>query len=146
MKKSRKPTEHVLIKANTKGVWDSAEFAIIYITASWKALIQSRLQAISQFNTDDDFNYHSFWDASINYFSSPDKRSLTKVILSAHEDWAYVTLTPDVELTFRHPRNQLEAHQLLITANGIAHFKAYGKHPCEEYWTEEFDLNKLINK
>ncbi|TKC59100.1 hypothetical protein FBD94_16305 [Pedobacter hiemivivus] len=143
MKRSRKPTEHILIKANTTSDWDRVEFAIIYATASWKALIQTRLQAISQFKADKDFNCHSFWDRSISYYNSPDRR-IAKGILGRHEDWAYITFTPEEELTFMHPENQIEAHQLLITANGIAHYKAYAKHTDESYWTEEFNLNKLM--
>lgn len=144
MKRSRKTTEHILIKANTSSDWDRVEFAIIYSTAPWKALIQTRLQAIGQFKADNDFNYHSFWDASINFYNSPDQRALAKSVLTPYEDWGYVTLAPDEELKFQHPENQLEACQLLIRANGIAHFKAYSKHTDEVYWIEEFDLSKLI--
>ncbi|SDJ49493.1 hypothetical protein SAMN04487898_10382 [Pedobacter sp. ok626] len=144
MKRSRKPTEHVLIKANSSSDSDRVEFAIIYATASWKALIKSRLEAIGKFKADENFSCHSFWDASLSYYKTADHGALMKEILSSHEDWAYVTLSPEEERTFQHPENQQEAHQLLITANGIAHFKAYAKHTFEVYWTEEFNLNKLM--
>lgn len=146
MKRSKTPTQHILIKANTRSDWESIEFAIIYLTESWKALIASRLKAIKQFKADDDFNCHSFWDASISYYNGSGNRELVKEILPPHDDWAYVTLSPETERTFQHPDNLLEAHQLLITTNGIAHFKAYGKHTNDEYWTEEFNLKKLFNK
>ncbi|TKC59190.1 hypothetical protein FBD94_16800 [Pedobacter hiemivivus] len=144
MKKSTKPTEHVLIKAYTKSDWAGVEFAIIQVTASWKALIKSRLKAISQFKADRDFNCHSFWDASISYYNSTDKGALVKAILSPDEDWAYVTSFHSEDRTFKDPINRLEAKQLLITKDGIARYKAYCKYTGIEIWTEEFDLNKLF--
>ncbi|SMD16924.1 hypothetical protein [Pedobacter nyackensis] len=144
MKRSKNPTQHILIKANTSSAWESIEFAIIYLTESWKVLIASRLQAIEQFKTDNDFNCHIFWDASIRFYNSPGTRELVNEILFPHDDWAYVTLSPETERTFQHPNNPLQAHQLLITANGIAQYKAYEKRTNKEYWTEEFNLKKLL--
>jgi hypothetical protein len=146
MKRSKTPTQHILIKANTRSSWESIEFAVIHLTESWKALIASRLQAIEQFKADVDFNCHSFWDASISYYKSPGASELVKEILPPHDDWAYVTMSSETERTFQHPNNPLDGHQLLITANGIAQYKAYGKNTHKEYWTEEFNLKKLFNK
>ena len=144
MKRSNTATQHILIKANTKGSWKRIEFAIIYLTESRKALLASRLQAIEQFKADPDFNYYSFWDASISYYKSPGATKLANEILSRHDDWAYVTISFETERTFQH--HPLDASQLLITANGIAQYKAYGKHTREEYWTEEFNLKEIFNK
>lgn len=146
MKSSKAPTAHILIKANTTSEWDEVTFAIIHLSADWKALVAERLAAISQFKADSNFCAHVYWDVPLGYYASAIPSNLLQKILRHYEDYIFVTLEPGEEKTLDKPINTLDAHQLFITRNGIAHYKAYSKHTGEEFRTEEFNLNKFINE
>ncbi|WP_316788849.1 hypothetical protein [Pedobacter frigoris] len=144
MKRSKVPTPHILIKANTTSVWDEITFAIIHTSEDWKALMAERLADISQFKSDGSFYAHIYWDAQLDYFTGAKLSNLFDKILRRHEDYIFIRLEPEEEYSLARQVNKLDAHQLFITKNGIAHYKAYGKNTGEEYWTEEFNLYRLI--
>ena len=64
--------------------------------------------------------------------------------MPAHQDQSFITLEAAELDALQRQGNRLEAQQLLITKGCIAHFKAYAYGSGEEYWTEEFNLNRLI--
>jgi hypothetical protein len=146
MKRSKKPTEYIIIKANTNSEWDSVEFVIIHLSPEWLELTKRRLAAIKEFKENDGLNHHCYWDAPLGYYNSPPGQNLSKKIFPKYDDWAFITLDPEEENTLPVPENSLDAHQLMITKNGIVQYKAYGKHTSEEFWTEEFNLLKVITK
>ncbi|WP_316793955.1 hypothetical protein [Pedobacter frigoris] len=145
MKRSKVPTPYILIKASTTSKWDEVTFAIICTSDHWKALMNQRLEAISQFKTNRDFYCHVYWDAPLGYYTGTMPTNLLDKILRRHEDYIFITLEPGEEITLAKPINKLDVHQLFITRNGIAHYKAYGKYTGEEFRTEEFNLNRLVN-
>nr|WP_068892243.1 hypothetical protein [Pedobacter panaciterrae] len=146
MKRSRKPTQHIIIKAYTKSKWDNVEFVIIHLSPEWIELTNRRLAAIREFKENAHLNYHSYWDAPVGYYSSPEGQDLLKKVLPKYEEWAFITLDPEEENTLPVPENVLDAYQFMITKDGIAHYKAYGKHTAEAFWTVEFNLYRVITK
>ncbi|TKC09160.1 hypothetical protein [Pedobacter frigoris] len=144
MKRSKTPTPHILIKASTTSKWDEVTFAIIHLSADWKARMAERMVAVSQFKRSREFYCQVYRDAPLGYYTGTLPGSLLDKILRRHEDYIYITLEADEESTLPRPVNKLDVHQLFITKNGIAHYRTYGKHTGEEFRTEEFNLMKLI--
>ena len=146
MKKSKKPTEYVIISANTLSEWDRVEFAIIHLSPEWLELTNKRLTAIREFKENKDLNYHCYWDAPLGYYNSPNKENLLQKMLPRFEDWAFITLDPEEENNLPVPDTRLDAHQFMITKDGIGQYKAYGKYTTEEFYTVEFNIYKIINQ
>ncbi len=88
-------------------------------------MVQQRLMMMRSLASDNDFYADAFWDPAIDYYRNPEDRDLVAEVLKHGDDWAYIVLEPG-ELESFVPVDPLEAHQLLITANGLALFKAYG--------------------
>lgn len=144
MKRSNQPTAYILIKANTQAEYDMINYAIIHIDTKWQTLIRKRLNCIEQFCEDSAFRCFSYWDAPVGYYYITDQQIYEQDLMPLHEDQVFVTLDPDELDLLELPENRLEAQQLLITRGGIAHFSAYASGSGEEYWTEKFNLNRLI--
>jgi hypothetical protein len=146
MKRSKKPTNQIMIKANIRSNFYTVEFAILRISPDWVELTNQRLAAIENFEVGFCIHNHSFWHSPITFCKSPVGENLPSKILPKYEDWAFITLDTEEENTLPTVETGSGAHQFIITKDGIAHFKAHGRHMGEEFWTEEFNLYKLIAK
>jgi len=146
MKKSKKLTEYIIIKASTTSEKDTVEFAIIHLSPEWIELTIRRLAAIGEFKENAGLNHHCFWEAPLGYYSGPKDDDFLKKMLPKHRDWTFITFKPNEINALLTPKSSLEGHQFMITKNGIAQFKAYGKHNTEKFETEQFNLLKLITK
>ena len=146
MKRSRKPTDHIMIKANIRSNFYTVEFAILSISPGWIELTNQRLEAIRGFKESSCIHNHSFWHSPITFYENPVGEKLPDKILPKYEDWAFITLNAEEENTLPVVETSSGAHQFIINKNGIAHFRAHGRHSGEEFWTEEFNLYKLIAK
>ena len=144
MKRAKQPTPYLLIKANTRADYDPINYAIIQLSPEWLELVSYRLYTIEEFYAGQDFHCLSYWDAPLGYFHIPDHQILEHDLMPAHQDQSFITLESAELDGLQWQGNRLEAQQLLITKAGIAHFKAYAYGSREEYWTEEFNLNRLI--
>ena len=144
MKLSKQPTAYILIKASTRADYDPINYALIHMDTQWQKLIRKRLKCIEQFCEGSAFHCFSYWDAPIGYYLITDQQILEQDLMPPHRDQVFVTLDLAELDLLQVPENRLEAQQLLITRQGIAHFKAYAFGSGEEYWTEEFNLNRLI--
>ena len=143
MKRSKTVTNYVLIKAETNSEWDCCGFAIINLSDTWRNAMQRRLIKIELFQQDDSFSHHAYWDVSVNFYQDGIN---VEGLLSNEENWVFVTVKKKELERLTTPENKLDAHQLILTKYGGAYFKAYGKHTGEEFWTENFDPEQLINK
>lgn len=143
MKRAIHPTSHILIRANKNNDFEPVHFAIKELTEDWLILVQRRFMMTRSLAHNKDFYADTFWDWPIDYCRNPDNRNLAEEVLEAGEDWAYINLEPG-ELESLVAPDRLDAHQLLITASGLALFKAYGKYTGEEYATDEFSLTSIL--
>nr|WP_068886615.1 hypothetical protein [Pedobacter panaciterrae] len=146
MKRSRKPTDQIIIKANIRSKIYTVEFAILRISPEWVGLTNQRLAAIKNFEAGFCVYNYSFWHSPLRFYKSPIGQNFPVKILPKYEDWAFITLGLEEENTLSVIETCPGAHQLIITKDGIAHFRAHGRHSGEEFWTEEFNLYKLIAK
>lgn len=145
MKRSKKITPHLLIRARSRAD-DPVNFAIISLTPEWRELISYRLYTIEEFYTNKDFHCVSYWEAPLGFYYIPEQQVRDQGLMQAQEDLALVVLEPGELELFELPVNKLEAHQLLITKDGIAHYKAYAHGTGEAYWTAEFNLKRFIGE
>ena len=145
MKRSKTPTAHLLIKATTDCSRDKVTFAIIHLSADWKACIRQRLEAISRFAATPGFSHHVYWESPISYYAEPIPQKIQDIMLRLHKDQLFIILDPEEEKSLAKPANHLETHQMCITQNGIAHYRAYTKYHSAQYYTEEFNLSRFIH-
>lgn len=71
MKRSRKPTNQIMIKANIRSNFYTVEFAILRISPEWVELTNQRLAAIKNFEVGFCIHNHSFWHSPITFYKSP---------------------------------------------------------------------------
>ncbi|RZK42669.1 MAG: hypothetical protein EOO90_06420 [Pedobacter sp.] len=146
MKISSSPTPFILIRARTQSEWDICDFAIIYTDEQWKSTAQERLNTINSLKENQSFYCQVYWDAPVGYFCESPVLSYREALNEVENGFLYLAMeTGEFEL-FDKPDSELDTHMLKITKEGYCHFKAYGKHTGEEFWTESFLLAKLINR
>jgi hypothetical protein len=148
MKRAEQPTEYIFIKAGTQSEWDYCDFAIIKLTDKWQSDMRTRLALLEPFKADDSFYNHTYWDYPEGFYTNildDDREDIAETILNEGEEWAFVSLAENELDTFPVPESRLDTYQLVLTKYGTARFKAYGKHTGEEFLTEDFDVEQLVN-
>lgn len=145
MKTSDKPTANILIKASTNSEWDCCEFALIHLSEEWGKLQAKRLEAVKPFRDDYSFQSIRFYDGSVEFFQ-PGEEEFNMEELLADREWVFVKLDDDELDKLTPPENSLDFYVLEIHRDGNARYKAYGKHTNEEFWTNEFPLQQLIEQ
>ena len=146
MKISDKPTENILIKANTDSEWDCCEFAIIHLSEEWSKRQAKWLEAIKPFKDDYNFQSMKFYDCSVEFFQAGGDEELDVEELLADREWAFVKLDNDELDKLTSPENSLDFYKIAIYRDGNARYEAFGKHTNEEFWTNEFPLQHLIDR
>lgn len=146
MKISDKPTEHILIKANTNSEWDCCEFALIHLSEKWKQQQVKRLEAVKPFTDDYAFQSMRFYNTSVDFYQPGDDGEPDIEELLTDKDWAFVEIDEDELDELAPPESSLDCYVLEIHRDGNARYKAYGKYTNEEFWTKEFPLQQLIEQ
>lgn len=146
MKTTNKTTAHILIKATTNSEWDNCEFAIVHLSKEWKKEQARRLEAVNPFAEDFNFQSLNYYDTAVNFYriDDNDQPDIEKIL--AGKEWVFVELNEEEQETFSIPENRLDGYSLVVNRNGSALYKAYGKHTGEEFWTEKFSLQQLIDQ
>jgi hypothetical protein len=146
MKRSEKPTEFVLILADTGSEWDTCDFAIFQINDEWRSVMRQRLACLERFASDDNFCSLRYWESPIGFYrkEKDDEADITEGILKTDEVWCYVTLDEGETDGFPMPESKLNTYMLCLYQSGTATYNASGKHTGEEFWTEGFDISQLI--
>jgi len=134
----------MIIKASTNSDWDDADFAIIALTPSFKTLMYQRLSTVKLFEADESFHNLCYWDSPLGYYCNSKNNLYPETIILPGDDWAFIHLDTGEEQTFTKIKNPLEGHQLLISKQGFANFKAYSQNTCEDYFTECFSIEKAF--
>lgn len=66
--------------------------------------------------------------------------------LLGDKEWAFVKLDTDEEEKLTPPESTLDCYKLVVYSDGDARYEAYGKHTNEEFWTEGFSLQQVIEQ
>lgn len=146
MQLSDKPTAHILVRARTDSESDSCDLAIIYLSEEWKKQQQERLAAANALAKDNDFRSLCFCDEAVNFYEAA-KDGLPDELLG-DKCWAFVELD-DAELNEEDDgslNSSLDCHRLVIDFNGNLKYTAYGEYTGDEFWTDEFPLQELLEK
>lgn len=146
MKASNKPTSHILIKAYTNSEWDCCEFAIIHLSEEWRELQAKRLEAVKPYTEDYTFQSIRFYDGSVEFFQSGEDDKFDVEELLADKEWVFVELDDSELDKLTLPENSLFCYKLVICRDKNARYEAFGKHTNEEFWTNEFPLQQLIER
>lgn len=145
MKISNTPTAHLLLRASSNSEWDCCDFAIVNLSKEWKQTQQKRLDAVEPFKGDISFQSLNFYDSSADFYQPDEDGILSSEDLPKDKDWCFVELT-DAELEkLAPPENLLDCHTIVVYNNGEVRYKAYGKHTAEEFWTERFSLQQVVD-
>lgn len=146
MRISEKPTEYILIRAQTESEWDYCDFALIHVSEEWKKLQAERLEAVKPFANDYNFSSMNFYDIFVNFYHTGDEGEPEIEKLLADKDWAFVELESNELNSLIPPESSLFCYRIVIYRSGGARYEAYGKHTNEEFWTQVFSLQQLIGE
>lgn len=146
MKLSDKPTEYLLLRAGTSSEWDNCDFAIIHITEDWKKEQKKRLKAVQPFADDYCFQSLNYYDTAVDFYKADDEDNPNLDVWLADKPMAFVELSNEEWEVLSVPENRLDCYRLVIYRDGAAQYKAYGKHTGEEFYTEDFSLNQIIER
>lgn len=145
MRLSDKPTRHILIKAYTNSEWDSCDFALITLSEGWSAQQAARLQAIKPYANNYSFQSMNYYDGSADFYQcGADGEDIGALL--GDEEWAFIELDKDEEKKLTPPESTLDCYKLVVYRDGNARYEAYGKHTSEEFWTDEFSLQQVIEQ
>lgn len=141
MKLSKKPTNHILVKAETNSEWDNCDYAIINVSKSWIESLQSRLNALRKIQDEKDFFTIKFFDRNVKFYSSNEELTILKEI--KEKSFAFVQM--DNQEEFSEPENILDAYCISFYSNGVGKYTAYGKHTGEEFFTENIPFADIVS-
>lgn len=149
MKRTDKPTEHILVKAHTDSEWDSCDFAIITISQRWKEQQAKRLKMLHHLAEDEEFLRLSFRDISVDFYKTNRKKLHQKPTpnldeLLSDKDWTFIELEDEEQEQFSVPQSTLNCYKISFERLGFFSYKANGKHTSEEFWTAEIDLKEIL--
>ncbi len=145
MKRSISPTKHILINAHSTIDLCIDYFAIIHLPESLRTVLQQRMHALELLRLEKSFYNLSYWDSSCQFFCDQETKLYVETIIPAGKDWAFINLETGEEKSLFIPKEDLEAHQLVIDKNGYANFKALSKYTNEVYMTETISIKELLN-
>lgn len=148
MQLSDKPTAHILVRARTDSESDSCDLAIIYLSEEWKKQQQERLAAANALAKDNDFRSLCFRDGAVNFYEAAKDGLPDADELLGDKCWAFVVID-DAELNEVNEESldsSLDCHRLVIDFKGDIKYTAYGKYTGDEFWTDEFPLQELLEK
>lgn len=144
MRLSDKPTGYLLLKAGTNSEWDNCNFAIIHITEDWKKEQKKRLKAILSFADDYHFQSVNYYDTSVDFFKADDENNPNLDLLLTDKTMVFIELDKEELEGLSVPENRMDCYRLVIYRAGTAQYTAYGKHTGEEFYTEDFSLNEIL--
>jgi len=144
MTKSAKQTEYLLTEAHTNSEWDNCAFALIHITDEWKERAKQRLEAVKPFKGDYYFQSVNYRDGAVDFYQIGEDEQPDIASLLDGKEWAFVE-TDEAELkNLSVPENRLNCYTLVVLCSGVAYYTASGKYSNEEFWTDDFSLQQII--
>ncbi|UKB78562.1 hypothetical protein [Chryseobacterium sp. MEBOG07] len=145
MRVSTQPTQYLLLKARTNSNWDTCDFAIIHISEDWKKDLQIRLNSIEPFTEDPMFISMAYYDTGVEFYKDDNETIPDSAEPLKDKAWSFI-ITNEKEIdALPIPENCLDCHELVINADGTAYYRAYGKYTGEQFWTDHFSIQKIID-
>ena len=149
MKVTDKPTQHILVKAETNSDWDSCDFAIITISDKWKEQQSKRLKSLEYIKDDDYFLDASYMEESVDFYRLKQTKLSEDPIpnldkLLGENLWSFVELDKEEQEEFATPKSYFNCYKIKIDKYGDFHYIANGKHTEDEYWTIQIKLTDII--
>lgn len=143
MKISQKPTNHILVRADTSSESDQCDFALIACSDRWEKSIVNRLVAAESFESPGGFISFRYRDNTPDFYVSPNAEA---DLLPEGTDWAFVTLEESEEESFARPNSDLEAASLILYCGETGYYQTCGKHNGEEFYTADLPLADILNR
>ena len=149
MKKADKPTDYILVKAETNSDWDSCDFAIITISDKWKEQQAKRLADLEYIKEDNYFLDASYREESVNFYRLKQTKLTEEPTpnldnLLGDTNWTFVELDEEEQEQFSTPKSYFNCYKLKIDRYSDFHYIANGKHTEDEYWTIQIKLTDII--
>lgn len=146
MKKSTIKTEYILVKAYTCSEWDTCDFAILKIDKNWEEQIQKRLKLAHFIEDMNDFVSVVFQDNAVDFYCLDKEDNPNFENILGEHLWQFVSLEDNQQYYFEVPQSTLNLRRMTLCKGGNAYFQAFGKHTGEEFYTDDINLNQLIEK
>ncbi|MDO4229047.1 MAG: hypothetical protein Q4C98_04470 [Capnocytophaga sp.] len=146
MKIANKNTKHILLKAYTTSDWDTCDFAILRIDEAWKKELRKRLKLVEFIDDMSNFASVLFRDSVVSFYATDEDDMPHIDTLLGDKNWQFVTFENNETNLFNTPTSTLNLYQMVVCKGGYAYFQAFGKHTGDEFYTDDFNLNTLIER
>ena len=142
MKATNKFTPYILIQSNTNSEWDTCRFALIHTDKDFTSALQQWQPHLQQIKDEPFFSSIDFYFGNVAFYQ---ENAQAEAILQ-DKVWTFVELTEEELGSLSLTENYLTCYKLHLCKRGNAYFTAYGKHTDEEFWTEEFAIDEMIQQ
>ena len=141
MKRSDKPTEYIMLKAETTSEYDECEFAIMHITQEWNKRMTERLQLLKLFQKDNSFTSLAFSETVEGFYTFPDGE---KEPFIGREAWCFVEITPVELQELPEVSEEITGCNILFYGGSLACFYASTPQDGVELSTGLFNIKALL--
>ena len=142
MKATNNFTPYILIQSNTNSEWDTCRFALIHTDKEFTSALQQWQTHLQQIENEPFFSSIELYYGKVAFYQ---ENAQAEAILQ-DKVWAFVELTEEERCSLPFTENYLTCYKLHLCKGGNAYFTAYGKHTDEEFWTEEFAIDEVIQQ
>ena len=91
MKRSDKPTDYIILKAETTSEFDNCEFAVMHITPEWNKRMAGRLQLLKLIQKDNSFTSLAFVETVEGFYTFSEN---IHPPFTGRETWCFIEITP----------------------------------------------------
>ena len=142
MKATNKFTPYILIQSNTNSEWDTCRFALIHTDKDFTSSLQQWQAHLQQIEEEPFFSSIDFYYGNVAFC----QRNTQAEAILQNKVWTFVELTEEEFSSLSLTENYLTCYKLHLCKGSNAYFTAYGKHTDEEFWTEEFAIDEVIQQ
>ena len=147
MKRLRRRTPYIILKAETNSQWDHVGFAIIASDLFTDKHMLSRVERLRSLRLDPLFSSICYDELPYGFWAhAGPKDEWVETFLMSNLNWSYVQMEEEEMNRFEPPENRLCYHQLILTSSEDFYFKAEGKHTGESFWTVSLPIKILLDQ
>ena len=146
MKLTKQATDWVLIKANRHQSGQLCDFVLLHLTIDNRVRWKFQITTATAANKTKHFFCCCFWENPVGWYIH-NGEGIAAEMREQHIEWSYFEWdSPEEFASLTETDYPIKGNYLRVFASGTAQFYGADQHTPDEYWTDEFPLNDLVNK
>jgi hypothetical protein len=145
VKKSKIPTQHILIKDISNSPEENCDFATVALTPAWiekLSICAKRIEALKQ---ESDLAKVVYWEATCNFFVDRKNTMPAIQIIGKCKFWCYAQLSEYDLNRLTISKMETEGCQMIIESHGDLYFKCEDAGSFTSFITPKIKISDLIN-